>query len=644
MPEPPVQSPPQSRQVVRMRRFLLAASVYAVCIPLLAAAGLFGFIGWGPAIQVAVAMLAANVVLYAAFRSGINERFADPSLTWAQTLAAIAILMLAAYHFDYDRPLVLMVALVVLAFGVFRFTVREFLMAACVVLAGYAGVIAALIAFKPATTEVSRELYRWAVMAVTLPFFALVCGRVSEMRGRMRAANAELSQALETIQKMATHDTLTGLPNRTLFGESLGHAINVAERNRRGLALFYVDLDRFKYVNETAGHAAGDRVLLEAARRISQSVRASDVLARLGGDEFALLAEDYRDARDLVELADKVLAAFDPVFDVDGREFAITASIGICTYPSDGRTAQALLSNADVAMYRAKEQGRNSHCFFAADLTVISQERLAMEAGLRHALERDELEVHYQPKIDFRSGRMTGLEALLRWRHPHLGLLSPDRFIPLAEEIGVIVPMGLWTLKHVCDRLAAWQARGVAVVPVAVNLSAAQFLQPELAADLAATLRASGVSAQHLELEITESMVMRDPERAMHVMRSLKKMGVRIAIDDFGTGHSSLGYLKRFPIDRLKIDRTFIRDLPHNADDVAITRAVIAMAHSLRMNVVAEGVEEGAQFDLLRSEGCDEFQGYYCRAPMAEADLLRFFADEKTRGWRPTVVSARSAA
>jgi diguanylate cyclase (GGDEF)-like protein len=632
-----------SKQALRMRRFFLAAAAYGMCLVLLVIAHYLGLIRFRPMAEIAAAMFAVNAIFFGLFRSGMNERFADPSLTWLQTMSAIAVLMFTVYHFDRDRSLPLIVSLIVLSFGVFRFTLREFLRAAAIVLAAYALVINALMWFKPQTVNVPLEAYSWLTLALTLPCFAFVCGKISEMRQRLRRTNEDLSDALDTIQKMATHDTLTGLPNRTLFNESLAHAISVAERHRRGLALFYVDLDRFKYINETIGHGLGDRILQESARRITGSVRASDVLARLGGDEFVLLIEDYRDARDLVELADKILASFHPVFVIDGQEFALTASIGICTYPVDGRSVQAMLSNADAAMYRAKEQGRNRHCFFAADLNTISQERLAMEAGLRHAVERNELEVYYQPKIDFRSARVTGLEALLRWRHPHLGLLAPDRFVPLAEEIGVIVPIGLWTLKHVCERMQSWQARGIPPVPVAVNLSATQFHQPQLVADLAAILRASGISAQNLELEITESMVMRDPERAMQVMQGLKKMGVRIAIDDFGTGHSSLGYLKRFPIDRLKIDRTFIRDLPHNADDVAITRAVIAMAHSLRMSVVAEGVEDAKQFDLLRSESCDEFQGFFCRPPLGETDVLRFLSDERVRLARPALRTVESA-
>jgi EAL domain-containing protein (putative c-di-GMP-specific phosphodiesterase class I) len=315
---------------------------------------------------------------------------------------------------------------------------------------------------------------------------------------------------------------------------------------------------------------------------------------------------------------------------MDGQELGLSVSIGVCTFPGDGADAQTLISNADIAMYRAKEQGRNRFCLYSAEPNVLSHERLSLEAGLRHALERNEIEVFFQPKIDFLTNRVSGVEALIRWRHPQLGLLLPDKFIALAEEIGAIIPIGYWTLKHVCERARRWQELGMAM-PVAVNLCASQFHEPDLVSRLGAIMKATGVAPQFIEVEITESMVMRDTGRAAKVMEGLRAMGVRLSIDDFGTGHSSLGYLKRFPIDRLKVDRSFVRDLPHNNDDVAITRAVIAMAHSLKMTVVAEGVEHQDQFDLLRSEGCDEFQGYLCAKPMEEEDLLKFLTARRAQ-------------
>jgi diguanylate cyclase (GGDEF)-like protein len=633
----------RSKHEVRVRRFLLAAAAYGACLPLLGIAHVLGLIPLRTVVEVGGLMIATNLALYTLFQTGLNERFDDPSLTWLQVLSATGVLMYAVFQFDQERGLALMLCLVVLAFGAFRFTTREFFTASGVILAAHALVINLLMWLKPGGLNVWLEAYRWLTLAFVLPCFAMVGGRISDLRQRVRRTNDELSSALAMIQRMATHDTLTGLPNRALFNETLAHAIAQAERHKRGIAIFFLDMDRFKNINDTLGHGVGDRVLQEVARRLSGAVRASDLMARLGGDEFVLLVEDYADTSDLADIAAKVVASFDGTMTVDGQELALSASVGICTYPEDGKDGQALLSNADIAMYRAKEQGRNRFCFYAAELNHLSQERLALEAGLRHALERGQIEVHYQPKIDFNSGRVTGVEALIRWRHPTLGLLMPDRFIALAEEIGEIIPIGYWTLRRVCERARRWHEQGMHL-SMAVNLSASQFHQSELVAELGSILKATGMAPQALELEITESMVMKDPERAVAIMEALRRMGVRLSIDDFGTGHSSLGYLKRFPINQLKVDRTFVRDLPHNSDDIAITRAVIAMAHSLKMSVVAEGVEHQQQFDLLRAEGCDEFQGFYCRPPLEEAELMRFLAEERaTRGlsgFRPSLATS----
>ena len=628
---------------VRMRRFLLAMGAYAACLPLVGIAYLLGLMSGFGAMSTALAIVAVNLGLFLVFDTRLNERFADPSLTWVQVATATGLIMWAVYHADHNRGLVLMLSLVVLAYGTFKFTTREFMVAAGLVLAGYAGVINILFWFKPERVNVPLEGFQWVMLALVLPSFALVGGKLSELRRHLKRTNDELSSALATIQQMATHDTLTALPNRALFGEALQHALARAERHSRPLALFFLDLDRFKNINDTLGHGVGDKVLQEVGRRIQGAVRASDLVARLGGDEFVLMVEEFTDTSQLGEIAAKVLGAFAPTMTVAGHELGLAASLGICTYPADGRDAQTLVSNADIAMYRAKEQGRNRYCFYSADLNRLSEERLALEAGLRHALHRGELEVFYQPKIDFRSGRPTGVEALIRWRHPQLGLLTPDRFVPLAEETGAIIPIGYWTLRQVCQLARRFQDASLGLT-IAVNLSASQFHEPDLAPTLAAIFKQSGVRPEALEIEITESMVMKDADRAVVVMETLRRMGVAIAIDDFGTGHSSLGYLKRFPIEQLKVDRSFVRDLPHNGDDVAITRAVIAMAHSLDMKVVAEGVEHQQQFDLLRAEGCDEFQGYYCRPPLEEGELMRFLAEAKATpgfaGPRPSLATS----
>jgi diguanylate cyclase (GGDEF)-like protein len=614
-----------------MRRFFLASATYAICVPLLFLAHVLGLVALPPVFGMVAAIVAINAAFFFVFRSGFNRRFGDPSLTWLQIFIANTVLMYGAYAFNQGRAFELSICLVVLMFGVFRFSTREFITITLQILAGYALVINLLMYLKPDTVNVYLEWFQWAGMAAILPLFAVVGGRISEMRQRLRSSNAELRSALAAIRQMATHDNLTGLPNRALFNEELQHALARAERYRRPVALFFMDLDRFKNINDTLGHGFGDRVLQEAAKRFAGTVRESDILARLGGDEFVLLVEEFGETANLVDVANKLLSAASQSVLIDGQEINLSASVGICAYPDDGNDAKTLLANADVAMYRAKEEGRNRFRFYSAELNANTLERLSFETALRHALERGELRVHYQPKIDMATHKLTGVEALLRWQHPERGLLLPEKFIALAEETGLIIPIGLWTLREVCTRAKAWQDAGLQRIPVAVNLSALQFHQEQLATDLAEILKSTRLDPDILELEITESMVMQEPEQAVKLMESFRRMGVRITIDDFGTGYSSLGYLKRFPIDSLKVDKSFVRDLPHSSDDVAITRAVIAMAHSLQMNVVAEGVEHRAQFDVLHAEGCDEFQGYLCRPPLPEEELMRFIREDGAR-------------
>jgi predicted signal transduction protein with EAL and GGDEF domain len=365
--------------------------------------------------------------------------------------------------------------------------------------------------------------------------------------------------------------------------------------------------------------------------------------ARLGGDEFVLLVEEYGGPEALVEIAERILATvYEPIM-VDGKELNVSVSIGVCTYPADSTDAESLLSKADIAMYRAKEQGRNSFGFYSPRINSHSVEKLSLETGLRYAVERDELKVHYQPKIDIATGRIAGVEALLRWQHPTLGLVHPDRFIPLAEETGLIVPIGRWTLGVACAAARRWRDQGMPL-PVAVNLSARQFHFGRLLEDVATALAASGLDAGALEIEITENTVMQNPEQAVVLMHALRRLGVRLAMDDFGIGYSSIGHLKRFPVDSLKLDRTFVRDLPNDPDDVAITRAVIAMSHALDITVVAEGVERTDQLQLLAQEGCDQYQGHLCRRPLDEAELVQFVRQTAVQagGVRRSVASASS--
>ncbi len=619
------------RQAVRLRRFLLAAATYAICAALLVLAYVFKLIELEPMLVLIAAMALINVSLFFLFRTGFNLRFRDPSLTWGQTFTANIVLMYAIYSFNQGRAFGLMIFLFILTFGVFQFSTREFVTITLQILAGYALVINLLMVFKPDTVNVYLEWFQWAGLASLLPLFAVVGGRISALRQRLRRSNEELRSALGAVRQVATHDSLTGLPNRVLFNEELLHALAKVERHHRPMALFVLDLDRFKVINDTLGHAFGDRVLQEVGKRLLGCVRESDIVARLGGDEFVVLLEEFGDHANLTDVARKLLASVADLNAIDGREIGLSVSIGVCTAPDDGRDQKTLFANADIAMYRAKDMGRNNYCFFSAEMHTYTLEKLELEAGLRHGLDRGEFRIYYQPKIDMTSGALTGVEALLRWQHPERGLIGPDKFIPIAEATGLIVPIGLWVLREACTRAKAWQNAGLPRFTVAVNLSPSQFRQEELVPQVAEVLRSTGLDPKCLELEITESVVIQDPDKVVVKLETLRRMGVRIAIDDFGTGYSSLGYLKRFPINSLKVDRAFVKDLPHSSDDIAITRAVIAMAHSLDMNVIAEGVELREQFDTLRKEGCDEFQGFLCRPAMTEEDLLHFVRDSGAR-------------
>jgi diguanylate cyclase (GGDEF)-like protein len=424
-------------------------------------------------------------------------------------------------------------------------------------------------------------------------------------------------QTEEKLRVVATHDPLTALPNRTLLHERLSHALAKAQRHDRRLAALFIGLDRFKSINDTLGHEAGDALLQDAARRLYDCLRETDTMARQGGDEFVVLMDELSDREPIARVSQRILDAVGRPFSLDGRDLHISASIGISVYPDDGRT---LLRNADIAMHRAKEKGGNSFQYYSAQLDNHSVERLAIESGLRRALERDELTLHYQPKVNIASGLISGMEALLRWQHPELGSVSPARFIPIAEETGLIVPIGAWVLKTACAQTREWQRRGVRRFAVAVNLSPRQFAADNLLDDIKSALAESGLAPQDLEVEITESMVMDNPDKAIDVLRQVKALGVSVAIDDFGIGYSSLAYLKRFPIDTVKVDRSFVEDIPADENSMAIAQAVIAMAHNLRLKVVAEGVESEGQLSFLRGEGCDDIQGFYfCEARAASS-------------------------
>ena len=427
--------------------------------------------------------------------------------------------------------------------------------------------------------------------------------------------------AEERIHQLAHYDKLTGLPNRALFSQLLEQALAEAKYSKKQVAVLFIDLDRFKLINDSLSHDSGDMVLKQVARRLTEAQLKRNTIARFGGDEFVVLMRDCEIPTDAAEAAQRMLTAIAQPLLLEGQEYNLTASIGISAFPSDGENPQTILKNADIAMYRAKEHGKNNYQFYSSQMNLHSFERLVLERFLRHALDQDEFRVYYQPKVDLVSGCITGMEALLRWIHPAMGMISPTKFIPLAEETGLIVPIGAWVLKAACAQNKIWAEQGLPPLRVAVNLSARQFAQDDLHATILNVLEETGLAPELLELEITESVTMDNPEHAAALLRKLKALGIGLAIDDFGTGYSSLSYLKRFPIDNVKIDRSFIKDIPHDEDDVAITQAVIAMAHSLGLKVIAEGVESEEHVTFLRDHGCEQAQGYLFGAPMSAEEF-----------------------
>ncbi|RZI41951.1 EAL domain-containing protein [Herbaspirillum sp. HC18] len=429
-------------------------------------------------------------------------------------------------------------------------------------------------------------------------------------------AEAARRQYAEQLEYHAGHDTLTGLPNRALLHDRLTQAVAYASRYCYSVWVLFLDLDRFKLVNDSLGHKAGDIVLKTIAARLQGAVRETDTVARLGGDEFVLVLPERIDERLATAVVQRIMDAVAQPLTVEGHEFVLGCSIGVAAYPSDGDDPESLIKHADIAMYRAKETGRNNFQFYMPAMNDRLLERLRIESDLRNALERGEFILHYQPQIDMRSGRTVGMEALLRWQHPTMGMIPPLRFIGLAEETGLIVPIGEWVLRTACAQAAAWRQAGYGDMRVAVNLSARQFSQQELTRSIAEILETAGLPPHLLELELTESLVMTDVDRAIGILRDLKELGVQLSLDDFGTGHSSLSYLKRLPIDALKIDQSFVRDIAHMQDDAAIVVSIISLAHNLKRHVIAEGVETREQLTYLQRHGCNEMQGFYFSKPV----------------------------
>lgn len=429
---------------------------------------------------------------------------------------------------------------------------------------------------------------------------------------------------------LANHDALTGLPNRSLLLDRLSQAIAFADRFSSEVAVMLIDLDRFKNINDSLGHDVGDKIILEISARLLSKVRHGDTVARWGGDEFVVVLGDMGREEAVANFAQKLLEALSQPMTIEGHELYPAGSIGVSLYPKDGDDANALLRNADTAMYRAKDAGRNNFQFYANEMNARALDRLKLDSGLRRALLRDEFVLHYQPQMDIRTGAIVGMEALLRWQPPGQAMVFPNEFIPIAEETGLIVQIGEWVLRTACAQLKVWQSSGVCHgVAMAVNLSARQFKQHNIVKMVSRILQETGCAPESLELEITESVVMDDPEAAVAILQQLSDMGVSLAIDDFGTGYSSLSYLKRFPIDALKIDRSFVRDITIDSDDAAIAKAVIALAHSMKLKVIAEGVETAEQLEFLREQQCDQMQGYFLSRPVSATQLAQLLIENR---------------
>ncbi len=480
--------------------------------------------------------------------------------------------------------------------------------------------------------EVVRQHRNGSLIVINHTVAPLIDGE-GRLYGNLTIASdiTERRAAEQRIQFLAYHDALTGLPNRLLLQDRFGQAIAHADRTGTRVALMFMDLDNFKQINDALGHATGDALLKEVTARLRECVRDTDTISRQGGDEFVVVLRDLPDDHAAVPIVAKIMSRMQEPIVVEGNELSTSASMGVTLYPDDGKDFETLLKKADMAMYKAKESGRNNHQFFNEDMGHQAHDHLVLRTGLRRALDQNELTLHYQPQFCLATKRVIGAEALLRWSHPELGPVAPDRFIPVAEESGLIVPIGEWVIREACQQASRWRAEGFPDLVVAVNLSAAQFKRGGIERTVIQALEDSGLPAPCLELELTESILIQNVEQVLATVKRLKLLGVRLSIDDFGTGYSSLSYLKRFAIDKLKIDRSFVSDLATDPDDAAIVRAIIQMARSLNLRTIAEGVETDAMVHLLRVFQCDEGQGYHFARPMPAEAFLEFLSRHRTR-------------
>ncbi len=701
-------------------------------------------------LQNGVLAIVASLCFYVVFRTGLNERAADPSLTAPMMAVAIAILLYTmAISPTAYQTFGIFIGMIML-FGVFRFSGRELLLCALMVLIAYGAMIALTWNRVPRLSESHEmDVARWLVVASALPIFAWVGGHINKFRRRMderklfyqtiwdacsdvvvvvdgdglihyvnpaaahvfglgpadligfplsrlqppapahgsgalledalmprpagRSQTSEVfgwhrdgrpfpveatfttvvldgarvvvgflrdittrKEAEERIRYMAGHDALTGLPNRALLKDRLTQSI--ADAKRAGLSVWvaFLDIDRFKLVNDSLGHGAGDVLLTTVASRLRAVLREGDTVARLGGDEFVLVLTEHASGSLTPLIVQRVMEAVEQPLSTHGHELLPTCSMGVSVFPDDGHDAGTLIEHADITMYRAKQQGRNGFCFYASSMNERARERLVIERELRVALEQGQFVLHYQPQVEIATGRIVGVEALVRWNHPVRGLVPPADFIGIAEDMGLIVPLGQWILLTACEQNRAWQRAGLTPMRVAVNLSARQFAERGLAASIGSALDKTRLDARYLEVEITESLVMSDVERTIATLRELKQLGVHISIDDFGTGYSSLAYLKRFSVDTVKIDRSFVRDITADPEDAAIVKAIISLAHSIGHRVVAEGVEDGAQLRFLANHRCDIAQGYLFSRPVSAEELTDYLEDA-TAGTRTSI-------
>jgi diguanylate cyclase (GGDEF)-like protein/PAS domain S-box-containing protein len=440
---------------------------------------------------------------------------------------------------------------------------------------------------------------------------------------------SSLKDSEEQLQHIAHHDPLTELPNRLLFNETLKHALERGRRHNNIIGVIFLDLDRFKNINDSLGHSVGDKLLQKVAKVLLTCAREEDTVARLGGDEFTIILEEMPSAQDSAIIAQRILDAFKKPFNISGHELYAGTSIGISIFPSDGDDVATLVKNADAAMYKAKELGRSNYQFYSPELTAGAQNRLVLETALRHALENNEFQLYYQPQFSINSEKIVAVEALIRWYRPGVGIVSPAEFIPLAEETGLIIPIGEWVLETACKQAQLWAQQGLGQIRIAINVSPRQLLNNDIVLSVRKALEESQIDPRLLELEVTEASFMEITDDKLQALETLKNLGVTFSVDDFGTGYSSLSYLKRLPIDKLKIDQSFVRDIPKDSDDMAIARAVIALGHNLNLTVIAEGVETQQQLKFLQAEGCDEFQGYLCSKPVPAEELVTVFSHNK---------------